>query len=326
MERPPTRGNMHTVASDARVKVLYITGVTRSGSGILGRLLSTIPGTVFAGELRRVWSRGFRPGRTCACGRPHTDCPLWSKILTPGSCLSEPTRSSVAATQRRVAPDRLDWWVALRHVRLTSEPARDSPEGRYMAAYTDLHLAVAQASGAELVIDSSKHASDAALLTLRRRPPTFLIHLIRDPRAVVSRLQAHSERRSAAARSALAVRGAIRWSGKHLVNELIRRRLAPDRATVLRYEDLVQDPGAVVDSVARLTGLPRPPERLAPGVPIQVPEAHGPDGSRRRRHETLEVIVENDTRWRRDLTGFDRRLVTLLTYPLLRRYGYPTHG
>jgi hypothetical protein len=305
------------------LKVVYITGVTRSGSGVLGRLLSLIEGSTFAGELRRVWSRGFRPGRTCGCGRPHGQCPVWTKVLLPGTSFAEPTRSEIARIQRRVAPDRLDWLAALRALRLPNEPDPDTPHGRYLRAYTELHRAVAAATGASLLIDSSKHASDAALLTLRRDPPTFLIHLIRDPRGVVSRLQQNSGRRSRLARTGLALRGSIRWLGKHLANERVRRRLGDGRSIALRYEDLAADPARAVRAVAELVGRPAPRQHLAPRVAIAVPEVHGADGSRRRRFEAPEIVVELDARWHRELAPVDRWLVTVLTYPLLRRYGYP---
>jgi hypothetical protein len=305
------------------IKVIYVLGPGRSGSGVLGRLLSTIPGSAFLGELRRVWSRGFRPGRTCGCGRPHAECPVWSAVLVPGSPTVEPIRSDVAALQRLVAPEHLGWRAALRQGRRSGPPGPDTPAGRYVAAYTELHRAVAAATGATLVIDSSKSAADAALLALREDVPTYLIQLIRDPRGVVSSLQRHAAARSGRARRALAVRGAARWTAKHLANEALRRRSGPERSIALRYEDVITHPADAVEAVAKLVGLPSPLERLAPGVPIAVPEVHGPDGSRRRRFETDHIVLELDTRWHRELDPADRRLVTALTFPLLRRYGYP---
>ncbi len=307
----------------AGTKVVYILGPGRSGSGVLGRLLSTIPGAAFLGELRRVWSRGFRPGRTCGCGRVHAECPVWSTVPVPGSPAVEPARTEIAALQRRVAPEHLGWRAALRYRRLATAPDPATPAGRYIAAYTELHRAAAAATGATLIIDSSKSAADAALLALREDVPTYLVQLIRDPRGVVSSLQRHTGARSPGARRALAVRGAARWTAKHLANEALRRRFGPDRSIALRYEDMIGDPTGAVGAVAKLVGLPSPLERLAPGLPIRVPEVHEPDGSRRRRFETDRIVLELDTRWHRELEPVDRRIVTSLTLPLLRRYGYP---
>jgi len=307
----------------ARPAVVYVLGPGRSGSGVLGRLLSTIPGSVFVGELRRVWSRGLRADRTCACGRPHATCPMWSRLLGPGGPLADGRRAGIAAIQRRVAPERLGWRVALARRRLVEAPAPGTPEGRYLAAYAELYDAVARVTGATLVIDTSKSAADAALLAHRPGPPTVLVQLIRDPRGVVSSLQRHAAPRTTLGRRALAVRGSLRWVAKHLANEALLRRAGPDRSLAIRYEDLVTDPRTAVEAVAKLAGMPAPAERLAPGVPIPVPEVHGPEGSRRRRFEAPEIVVELDARWHRELAPVDRWLVTVLTYPLLRRYGYP---
>lgn len=316
------RATMRSVVEDqVPTRVVYILGPGRSGSGILGRTLSTTPGAAFVGELRRAWR--IRPDRTCACGRPHAACPVWSTLLVPGSDLVGPARSEVARLQDRVAPARLGWWAALRLRRLAAPPSPETPAGRYLEAYTRLHRAIGGATGSSLLIDSSKSAADAALLALRPEVPTFLVQLIRDPRGVVSSLQRHAGRRSWVGRRTLAVRGALRWVAKHLANEALRRRVGPERSIAIRYEDLVRDPRGTVEAVAKLTGSAVPLAPLAPGVPVAVPEVHEPEGSRRRRFEATEIVLELDTRWHHELGRLDRWLATVLTFPLLRRYGYP---
>ncbi len=304
-------------------RVLYVLGPGRSGTGVLGRVLSTIEGTVFAGELRRLWSRGLRPGRTCACGRAHAECEVWSKLLVPGAAFAEPSLAEIGAIQRRVAPEHLGWLSALRRLWLSPAPSPTTPAGRYLAAYTDLHRSFARVTGARVVIDSSKSAADAALLAVRPDVRTYAVQIVRDPRGVAFSAQNHTAKRSGRGRHLLAMRVATRWVAKHLTNEVIRRRYGPDRSILLRYEDVIEDPRAAVEAVAKLVGQPSPVVHLAPGVPIHVPEVHGPDGSKRKRFVTTEVVLQLDTRWQRELHPVDRFLVTLLTFPLVRRYGYP---
>ena len=225
--------------------------------------------------------------------------------------------------QRQVAPEHLGWRSALRLRRLSSPPSPTTAAGRYLAAYTDLHRAFARVTGAEVVIDSSKSAADAALLAVRPDVTTYVVQILRDPRGVAFSLQNHSAKRTGLGSHAVSVRAAMRWVAKHLTNEAIRRRYGPDRSILLRYEQLIEDPRGTVDAVAKLVGLPSPVVNLAPGVPIHVPEMHGPDGSKRKRFVTTEVLLQLDTRWQRELHPVDRFLVTLLTFPLLRRYGYP---
>ena len=310
-------------ARESTPKVVYVLGPGRSGTGVLGRVLSTIEGTVFAGELRRVWSRGLRPGRTCGCGRPHAECEVWSKLLVPGAIFAQPSLAEIGRIQKQVAPEHLGWRSALRLRRLTSPPPVTTAGGRYLAAYTDLHTAFARVTGADVVIDSSKSVADAALLAVRPDVTTYVVQILRDPRGVAFSLQNHAAKQTGLSRHLLAARGALRWVAKHLTNEAIRRRYGPDRSIVLRYEELIEDPRGIVEAVAKLVGQPSPVVNLAPGVPIRVPEVHGPDGSKRRRFVTNEIVLQLDTRWQQELNPVDRFLVTLLTFPLLRRYGYP---
>ena len=314
---------MGPVAARERTpKVVYVLGPGRSGTGVLGRVLSTIEGTVFAGELRRLWSRGLRSGRTCGCGRPHAECPVWSELLVPGATFAEPSLAEIGRIQKQVAPEHLGARSAFRLWRLSSPPPTASAAGRYLAAYTDLHTAFARVTGADVVIDSSKSTADAALLCIRPDLETYVVQILRDPRGVAFSLQNHPSEKTRLGPHLLAVRAAIRWVIKHVTNEAIRRRYGPDRSIMLRYEDLVEDPRSTVEAVAKLVGQPSPVVDLTPGVPIPVPEVHGPDGSKRLRFVSNEVVVQPDTRWQQELHPVDRFLVTLLTYPLLRRYGY----
>jgi Sulfotransferase family len=309
---------------ESSTTVVYILGPGRSGSGILGRVLSAIDGTAFGGELRRVFSRGIRADRTCGCGRPHAACPVWSKVLVDGSPFVDPDRARISEVQRTVAPEHLGWRAALRLRRLTAPPATNTPAGRYLAGYTALHEAFAEAAGATVVIDSSKSAADAALLAVRSDVPTVIVQLIRDPRGVVFSLLTHTAADAGPLRRRMvAIRGAARWVAKHLTNEALLRRYGPGRSVVVPYERLIEDPRSVVDEVAKVVGLPSPAIELAPGVPIPVPEVHGPEGSLRRRFETSEVVLRLDTRWQQELEPIDRVIVTALTLPLLLRYRYP---
>jgi len=211
----------------------------------------------------------------------------------------------------------------LRLRRLTAPPPPTTAAGRYLAAYTDLHEAFARVTGASVVIDSSKSAADAALLAVRPDVTTYVVQILRDPRGVAFSLQNHATGRTGLGKHAVAVRGAMRWVAKHLTNEAIRRRYGAERSILLRYEQLIGDPRGTIDAVAKLVGLPSPVMDFAPGVPIRVPEVHGPDGSKRRRFVPTEIVLRLDSRWQRELDPIDRFLVTVLTYPLLRRYGYP---
>lgn len=304
-----------------RPKVVYVLAPARSGTGILGRTLSTIDGVVFAGELRRLWSRGLRQGRTCACGRAHLDCPVWSQLLVPGRTYTEPSLEAIGSIQRRAAPEELGWWTAIRRLRSTSMPARDTDAGRYLRAYSDLLTDFARATGAEVVVDSSKSAADAALLAVEPELPAYVIEIVRDPRGVAYSVL---KRRQGGSLSRLLISARIggRWVLKLVANGAVRRRFGRDRSVFVRYEDLVADPNQTVQDVAKLLGLPAPVERLSPNVAITVPEVHGPDGNLQQKFVGTTVTLRLDEEWRERLPAADRALINMITFPLLLRYGY----
>jgi hypothetical protein len=309
--------------ASAGTKVVYILGPARTGSGVLGRILSTIEGTAFAGELRRLYSRGLRPDRTCSCGRPHAECPVWSRLLVPGAPYLDAGPEELRRVQRAAAPDRHPWIAALRYLWRSSTPLSETAAGRYLATYSDLHEAFARVTGTRVVINSSKTPAEAALLAFAPGLAVTFVQMVRDPRGVAFSFQRHARTSTRLAGHVAAIRAGSQWLARQLTNEMIRRRHGTDRWLVVRYERFVEDPRPTVEAVAKMLGSSPPVADLAPGIPITVPEAHGPDGSKRRRFVGTKVTLRSDDQWRTQLDRLDRVLVTLLTFPLLHRYGYP---
>ncbi len=68
--------------TDERIKVLYIAGVGRSGSTILGALLGQVEGFFFAGELGALFERVAE--RLCGCGEMVEECRLWREVFDAG--------------------------------------------------------------------------------------------------------------------------------------------------------------------------------------------------------------------------------------------------
>ena len=314
-----------TEESDSKqTRVVYIGGSSRSGSGILGRVFSLIEDSAHGGELRRLWSRGLRPGRTCDCGRPHAECPVWSKLLVPGASYIEPSIADRALVQEAAAPEAHAWRRALRILRRDSPPAPDSAEARYIEMYSGLYNEFARATGASVILDNSKHPSDAALLVDAPDVRAYAVHIVRDPRGVLySRRKRFSADDPGKSLPLETMRVAFYWATRQITFDAVRRRYGADRSLMVIYEELVKDPMPTLRAACRMLGEPVPEVQLESGVPTTVPEVHGPDGSSLRRFVTTEVVLRVDDRWKRDLHPFDRTLMTLLTFPLLRRYGYP---
>ena len=57
-------------------KLVYIGGYGRSGSTLLEYLMTARPDVIACGETVGTF-RKQKPGRTCSCGRPGSECPIW---------------------------------------------------------------------------------------------------------------------------------------------------------------------------------------------------------------------------------------------------------
>src|SRR5262245_5877619 len=167
-------------------KVLYIAAWGRSGTTILDNILGGYPDVFSAGELYFVWRRGLVQGRLCGCGIALPDCPLWTKVFHEAFGTRTPDPHDMVALQERIARVR----HTSRLLRRLSGDAHGDPWDedaadlrRYQTVMTRLYDAIASVSGAELVVDSSKLPSGAAsLIGAQLRP--YLLHMLRDPRAV----------------------------------------------------------------------------------------------------------------------------------------------
>jgi hypothetical protein len=284
--------------------IVYIAGWGRSGSTVLNRILAQ-NGAVGLGEVRRLWRRGIDERQDCSCGSPWNECVVWSRVVPS-------TMRLPAASVERWA-EELDR-DAITAGRIASAPGalqRSAAARRYVAALQAVYRAASDAAGVAIVVDSSKDPTHA-LLARQTGFPVSVVHLVRDPRAVV---WSHTRRKSPPAgvvarttptRSPVYV--ATRWL---LRNAFIDARVRPDLR--LRYEDLISDPDEAVRRILLSVGCDRPV--------AQVGSEHAIAGNPSRFDKgALQLRVDDE--WRRAQPAAQRHLTSAITAPLLHRYGY----
>lgn len=86
------------------MKVLYVSGYGRSGSTLLGRLLSLQHTAVAVGEVTHVASAGFLDRARCSCGHPYPGCDYWSGVHQRLTALNDAggTTPRLSHTTRRL--------------------------------------------------------------------------------------------------------------------------------------------------------------------------------------------------------------------------------
>ena len=306
------------------VKVVAIVGYTRSGSTLLDSILGQLPGFFSTGELHYLWERGLVEGRRCGCGRPIPTCEVWSQVLERAYDGAPPDPRAVMRWQEGSVRTRHTWGLLRGGGRPVDRRALDA----YVPVAASLYRGIAETTSARVVVDSSKRASDGALLRLLPGVEPYVVQLVRDPRAVIHSWRRHKPELDRDGQSEMPRQGRIRtaleWSESNLAADALRKRAGPGRSMLLRYEDLMQRPRTTVAAIADLVGegaveLPFDDEHT-----VRLGENHTVGGNPGR-FSSGTTSLRADEEWRSRLDPATKAGTTLLTMPLLRRYGYPVN-
>ena len=232
--------------SQQRPRWVYVAGHDRSGSTLVGMLLSRGVGGLFCGELHILWY-ALVNAWTCSCGELLSQCALWGPVSTDArAAVGIDTDEEAAAIMR----------MRLRRRHLLA-PRLPPPRPRELALRRATERALERHSNTEVIVDTSK-LSSVLWTAAHIDRPLSVVHLVRDPRAVVfsqGRPTSNPSRGGAPMRRRPTVPSSLDWLRAHLTTERVMRhddlRTAVP-ATRLRYEDLVEDEGAIDRVVADL--------------------------------------------------------------------------
>lgn len=305
------------------VDVVFVGGMPRSGSTLLDLLIGQLPGHCDVGELFYMWQGGVKRDQRCSCGERFSSCPFWTAVGQRAfGGWDQVDVEEVLHLQRTVdTTSRLMLGPVTRLV-----PGHRDRTARYLELTRRLYRAVAEVSGAPIVVDSTKRPSTAYLLASDPGVRLRIVHMVRDPRGVLnswsrevplpegSGPRDHLKRRPA--RQILR-----RWLTVNLMIGRLQRRGIP--LLRLRYEDLVTDPKAAMRAVMELSGITASEDDLGFIGPDGVDRAlsHVPTGGRVR-FRTGPMPLRLDEKWRQELTPSRQRLTSLVCGPLMRHYRY----
>lgn len=281
-------------------KLVYIGGYGQSGSTLFECLMTANRDVLACGEIVNGCRKRIK-GRQelkCSCGRLRNDCPVWSAFNETSATSSFWTHEALVMT-------------LLGHI----------------------------GSQYAILSDSSKTAwgsiTSPFRLRLRLGGDLYLLHLVRDPRAVCwSTVRLVKRRRTKRWRAK--PRGES-WSARQLARPLPRYLrtafgwwianascevfgwLYPDQYMRINYERFACAPQPVLQALFK---------KISPATDFQLAEIgiddnrHQLYGNRMRRHRLRFSDVRPDTGWQSEMPRVYRRLVSALTWPLRVKYGY----
>jgi len=303
------------------IRILFITGNSRSGSTILGAALNQIDGVFCAGEMQRIWDRNWLTDEYCSCGSPILSCPFWSAVFSQviGSYNPKTARKLQRARDSLVKLHGLPRLLTSRTLNSLSTPVRD-----YLSLTERLYRAIQEHTNSQLIVDTSKYPTYSYLLRLLPSLDVRVVHLVRDARAT-----AYSWQRVKAYPTAqgirymerhTALRSAIAWLILNTLADLLWERDSK-RYLLVRYEDFIAQPGRTLRAILNHAGESQASVPLIDEHTINIQHHHIIAGNANRFRTGL-VKLTLDNEWRHKLNPIDAGIVTLTTLPLLRKYGY----
>lgn len=292
-------------------------GQGRSGSTLLDVLIGSHSDAVGTGELASLVSVGWD---RCACGMDATECPFWSAVREQwvSDVGSDPSAEYVRLQEPLERSGRLPW--------LGRRPTPGHPTAdRFGVLTTALFRAIEKVSGKGLIVDSSKNPARALALSRLIDVDLFVVHLVRDGRAVAWSSCKRFDKDPAAGiqfdRPGFpAWHSALRWDLINAQAEWVRNHLPRGRSILVRYEDLICDPRSTIERIGALVGLEVSGLADSVAAGARVPIGHPVAGNRLRMGGSVQLIP--DEAWRGLMPHGDQAIVDVLAWPLMRRYGY----
>lgn len=303
------------MTGNAPLKLIYVAGYGRSGSTLLDIALGAHPEIFGAGEIgeftRHVWAEN----EYCSCGSRARSCALWSRVFNSWAEDGPAQLSDYVAEQS--AREGILSWRRIFH---------GQPD-RFAALTRKLLSNISSASGRRIIVDSNKLPGRGFVLASLPEVEVYLVHLVRDPRAVAFSMRKSIKRRVEAGvqkeiRPRPLLYATVRWLIVNLAAEALAARLGTTRSVRVRYEDFVADPRSSLEAILSLVG--KDAEGMPDGLTAPLRPYHQISGSRHRMQRQL--LIRTDEAWRSSMSPVGKLLVTLLCAPLLWRYGYPWQG
>lgn len=305
-----------------RIKVLYIAGFLRSGSTLLDRILGQVPGLTPVGELTYLWEEGLLQDLPCGCEKRLSNCTFWRSVMEDGyGGFREAAPEKTLELKRRV--DRI------RHIPQLMAPVK-MPEYRdrleeYKTQLEKLYQAISNVTQSQVIVDSSKSASYAYVLANLDNVDLYVVHLVRDSRAVAYSWRKKKLKYSIDSGETIYMdryspgKSARGWFRANLLAEPLRLYAAEYKRVL--YEDLISSPATIVAEILKLVGEQDKELSFIEDNTVSLATNHTVAGNSNR-FQYGKIELRSDDEWKARMSLPDYRKVTAITWPLLVRYGY----
>lgn len=285
-------------------KILFVAGISFSGSTLTGLLLGSLPEAIFGGELkdyqRRMQSEVRGSGHFCSCGGSRASCPFWGEVHERYGLDVELSPSPGFSWQNLLLGLQIITGIGLKK-------RRESPHGRLVKCIYE--VAREQYPQVRWVVDTSKSISNLDAIARMPGVEVSVIHLIRDGRSVAGSYDKRGGR---------ALYGMATWSiGNFFIRRYIRRLGL--RSITVDYRSLCTGDEATYRSINEFMGTDLSLAKAAERIAQTTFHIVSGNGKVRRSASNFQGVRYSPSPF--DPTALERWVANNVIVPLDRRFG-----
>ncbi len=227
-----------------KIKVLYVGGIGRNGSTILGNILGSISGFIHIGELMYFFDRGILENWECGCGTLFNNCPFWQKIVTSLNMPKNEAQKMVFLKENGLRS---------RHLFLSEKERKKKLEymSEYLICLEKIYSIIRDNTGCDWIIDSSKFPSHAYFLSQIENIDLYILHLVRDPKSIAYSWWKRPKKLGSQMQKVMPrihpIRTALVWLEWNYLFQKIWGKSS--KYMFVRFEDFTQKPLAVLRNI-----------------------------------------------------------------------------
>jgi len=301
-------------------KVIFIAGFGRSGTTIISHLLGQINEWFCAGEIGMLLERRIYDNGPCSCSAPIQSCPVWSQISSEYTHLTENDVERILQ-ERNTFKNHHCWHQLTKRGRrkLNAKIVEMSRK------YANLLSRLFEITGSRVIIDASKMPSHGYLLQSIEDIDLYIIHLIRDPRAVAfswlknKKVYDIIKGEPRYFPTLHPIQSAVIWQWWNTTINFMWGR--QDRYVRVFYEDFIENPKKTLINIAEKVGEKVNLDFFIDDHMVNMEPVHAIAGNPTR-FNSGPTKLKKDIRWLSEMSRYKKFLATIFSSPLLIRYGY----
>lgn len=269
------------------MKVIFILGSGHCGSTLLDLILDSHSKIIGLGQCEKIGTKD-----TCACGKSFSDCGFWKNVV---DYQDDFYKSQVYGVYR----SKKDFLFNKNNYFLKTKNKEGFSINDYITGSKEMFKKTLQASGAEVVVDSSKNTDRVELLAKDKDIEPIILHLVRDGRGVVwSYFRKNIDKKKRFPYM-------WKWFVMNIKAEFLRKRNNMPYVFI-NYSGLINNPEAELKKIIKKTGLDYEPSMLK----FRRSEHHQAAGNRMRMGGSEDL--KEDMEWKKKLSLKHKLIFNLL--------------